>query len=162
MKLRKIIWLSIISVAAVFMAVAIFVVYPKFFLEKKKPVNFVVFPDNGLEIKVELAATPYDWAKGLMFRDKLAQNTGMLFVFPDEAIRTFWMKNTLIPLDIIYISKDNKIVDIKENFVPCPDSVLNCPTYQSKLPAMYVLELEAGVVRGNNISTGDSVEIKNN
>lgn len=136
------------------------VVYPSFFIKQLKGENpeFVNFIKQGLKIKVEVVATPYQVAKGLMFRENMAQDSGMLFVFPNSEARSFWMKNTLIPLDIIFISKDKKIVDIKENFEPCPKTQMICPVYNSTAESMYVVEVNAGIVGKNKISIGDIVE----
>jgi uncharacterized protein len=109
-------------------------------------------------IRAELALTPDQWQRGLMFRKSLPENSGMLFVFPDEAIQSFWMKNTLIPLDMIFISANDRVVDIKNNFLPCTTDP--CPTYQSVLPAKYVLEVNAGMVQKEGIAIGDQAMIK--
>ena len=111
---------------------------------------------NGISIDTELADTPQKWEKGLMGRHELPANSGMLFVFPDENKRSFWMKNTFLPLDIIFISSGMKIVDIKKNFSPCK-SIL-CATYTSKEAAMYALEVNANFTDENNISIGDAVK----
>ena len=90
-----------------------------------------------------------------MFRSHLNESSGMLFVFPDEQKRRFWMKNTLMPLDIIFISSNFTIVDIKQNFAPCQTDP--CETYTSKEPAQYVLEVNAGFVDRNNVSIGNHI-----
>jgi YVTN family beta-propeller protein len=91
--------------------------------------------------------------RGLMFRQHLTWNAGMLFAFNDEGPRTFWMKNTLIPLDMIFVDSDSKIVDIIENVPPCEQD--ECPTYPSKEPAQYVLEVNAGFVQHRGVKIGD-------
>ena len=164
-KIKKSLIFAIIFIVAVFMAAALFLTYPEFFISRKKIGNVIYFPNQNLKIKVELATAPYQWVKGLMFREFLSKDSGMLFVFPDERIRSFWMKNTKIPLDIIFISKDSperKIVDIKANFEPCPETKLMCPSYNSAAPSMYVLETNAGFAKKNDIKIGDSVEINRN
>lgn len=113
------------------------------------------FPNHNLKIEVELAENIVQWTKGLMFRKSLAQDSGMLFVFPDEAIRTFWMKNTYIPLDLIFISASKKIAEIKANFDPCQKD--QCSIYTSQIPAQYVLEVNAGFVQKNNLQIGEPV-----
>ncbi len=138
------------------MLAVLFFIYPKFFLAKKP--DAVVFVKQNLKISVEVADTPAAWAKGLMFRNSLAQDSGMLFMFPYESAQSFWMKNTLIPLDIIFISKDKQIIDIKENFQPCPSEQFICPSYTSTAPSMYVLEVNAGFVKKHGIKIGDAVE----
>ena len=113
-------------------------------------VKFIV---NGKEsiVNVELARTSAEFGRGLMFREKLDENAGMLFVFSDELPRSFWMKNTLIPLDLIFISAEKTVVGIKENFLPCLTD--KCDVYNSK-PAMFVLEVNSGFARANNIVVG--------
>ncbi|MBI4163156.1 MAG: DUF192 domain-containing protein [Candidatus Aenigmarchaeota archaeon] len=108
---------------------------------------------GGTEVFVETADSPAEWEKGLMNRASLGENNGMLFVFPDEQQRSFWMKNTLIPLDIIFISSDLTIVDIKRNFQPCRSFF--CETYKSKQQAKYVLEVNADFAGIHNIKIGD-------
>ncbi len=103
-------------------------------------------------VSVEIADSPDEWATGLMNRSFLPEGKGMLFVFSDSRQRSFWMKNTLIPLDIIFISDDFKIVDMTTLY-PC---VLDpCPSYLSKAPARYVLEVNANYTRNNNIALGN-------
>jgi YVTN family beta-propeller protein len=91
--------------------------------------------------------------RGLMFRIHLPWNAGMLFPYSDEEPRTFWMKNTLIPLDMIFIDSSSKIVEIKENVPPCEQE--ECPTYPSVEPAQYVLEVNAGFVQEKGVKVGD-------
>lgn len=97
---------------------------------------------GGKTFKVELATTSEKQALGLMFRDSMPEDEGMLFIFPNEAPRSFWMKNTRIPLDIMYFDKNLKMVSLSANTPPC--RVSRCPSYPSSGPAMYVLELNAG------------------
>ena len=106
---------------------------------------------------VQIADDIDEMAKGLMFVEKLDENAGMLFVFEDEAYQTFWMKNTLIPLDMIFIDDGLKIVDIK-NAVPCKDDP--CALYASKKPARYVLEVNSGFAGKNRIEEGNSIALK--
>jgi uncharacterized membrane protein (UPF0127 family) len=89
-----------------------------------------------------------------MFREKLNENEGMLFVFDDEKYETFWMKNTLIPLDIIFIDKNFKIISI-ENAVPCKREP--CTLYKSAKPAEYVLEVNENFTIRNKIKSGDTM-----
>lgn len=105
---------------------------------------------------VEVADTPEKRVKGLMLRESLDNGKGMLFEFQDEFPRSFWMKDTLIPLDIIFISKDKVIVNIT-TAGPC--QTMPCKSYSSGKPAMYVLEINAGEASKKNIKIGDSIEI---
>lgn len=122
---------------------------------QKAKITPVSFPQHNLNIQAEIAKNPYQLTKGLMFRKSLDENKGMLFIFPSESYQSFWMKNTKIPLDIIFISKDKKIVDIKENFLPCQQTF--CPSYKSSSPAKYVLEVNADFVQKNKILIGEEV-----
>ncbi len=106
---------------------------------------------------VELAQTPTERETGLMNREILADNAGMLFIFEDEHPRTFWMKNTKIPLDMIFIGKNKKITAIIHSAPPC--KIDPCPTYSSIKPAMYVLEINGGEAKTRNFNEGDIVKI---
>ncbi|MBD3319364.1 DUF192 domain-containing protein [Candidatus Woesearchaeota archaeon] len=105
---------------------------------------------------VEIARTLEEQARGLMYRETLGENEGMLFVFDDEQERTFWMKNTLIPLDIIFISKENNVVNV-ETAVPCTSDP--CTRYHSAGPAQYVLELNGGRALDLGIHSGTRIII---
>lgn len=113
---------------------------------------------GGKTFKVEIADTAEKQALGLMFRDSMADDEGMIFVFPNEAPRSFWMKNTRIPLDIMYFDKDLKMVSISADTPPC--RVSRCPSYPSTGPAMYVLELNAGKASELGVGPGDKLTIR--
>ncbi len=106
---------------------------------------------------VELATTPDEQSRGLMFRDHLDQDRGMLFVFPKEDLYPFWMKNTLIPLDIIWIDENKEVVFISKNTQPCGE--LSCPMINPGEKAKYVLEVNAGVSDSIGLLIGDEVAI---
>lgn len=108
-----------------------------------------VFLPGGREITAELAVTPAERERGLMFREKLEPDQGMLFVFEEEDLYSFWMKNTLIPLDIIWLNSHRQIVHIEKNVPPCHQDP--CPGYMPRQPALYVLELRAGQAEANNL-----------
>ena len=105
-------------------------------------------------LEVELAENTAQQAYGLMNRTKLAANAGMLFVFEQERVLQFWMKNTLIDLDIAYIDKNKKIIDIQQ--MKAVSSILetNPPSYPSKLPAQFALEMNSGWFKKNKIKEG--------
>jgi uncharacterized membrane protein (UPF0127 family) len=108
---------------------------------------------TGHVFSVELALTPQQQAYGLMNRTSMPQDHGMLFVFGDEAERGFWMKNTLIPLDMVFIKKNGVIHHIHENAIPH-----DLTTNYSKGPVMAVLELNGGTSARLNIKPGDVVK----
>lgn len=101
---------------------------------------------------IEIADTPETIMRGLMFRSSMPEDHGMLFLFGQERPRNFWMKNTLIPLDIIYIRADGKIGHIHENAIPHDETPL-----PSNGPALMVLELNGGVTDRLGIAPGDEV-----
>lgn len=105
----------------------------------------------------EIAGTPEKQRRGLMFRSSLGENEGMLFVFPDEQQRTFWMKDTLIPLDMIFIDSSGTIVDVKKSVQPCKADP--CPTYTSKQAAQHVLEVNAGFSDKYGVEEGSVVTV---
>ena len=116
-----------------------------------------IYIDNGknlIKINAEIADDNEERSKSLMYRENLHENEGMFFVFENEQEQIFWMKNTLIPLDIFFIDKNFGIVDIK-NAVPCKDEP--CDLYKSSKPAMYVLEVNSNFTLRNNIKTGDKI-----
>lgn len=107
---------------------------------------------NDQEFFVEIADTREERELGLMNREFMPENMGMIFEFPNTAPRNFWMKNTLIPLDMIWLDENKTIVDIQAA-EPCTTE--ECAVYSGKAPAMYVLELNKGVLKA---SVGDRVE----
>ena len=112
---------------------------------------------KGQRFKVELADTGEKQALGLMFRESMADDHGMLFRLPGEARRSFWMKNTRIPLDIFYFDADLRLVSVAENAQPCRSQ--RCPNYPSEGPAKYVLELNAGKAAALGVRPGDVLEL---
>jgi|SRR5688572_7465650 len=99
---------------------------------------------DGTEITAEIAATGEERATGLMRRTTLARNSGMLFVFPGESINQFWMKDTLIPLDMVWIDSQKRVIYVEKGAPPCPVIRRECPSYGPSAPALYVLELASG------------------
>lgn len=109
---------------------------------------------HGVPIIVELALDAPAQAKGLMYRESVPEDRGMLFLFSQTQDLSFWMKNTLIPLDIIYIAEDGRVVDIIQAD-PCRAS--RCPSYLAKAPGKYVLELNEGMAEKLGLKIGDSL-----
>ncbi|EDP95379.1 DUF192 domain-containing protein [Kordia algicida OT-1] len=108
--------------------------------------------DDIVTLDIEFAETNYERETGLMYRTSMKQNQGMLFIFETEFPRSFYMKNTYIPLDIIYLDKDKKIVSFQENAQP-----MNVEGLPSEVPAMYVLEVNAGLAEKWLLEIGDSI-----
>jgi uncharacterized protein len=118
--------------------------------------NLVIETSAGPKrLDVELAVTPAQEEQGLMYREHLDPDAGMLFVFNDTAPRSFWMKNTLIPLDMLFIAADGHVVDIHERAVPLSEDII-----PSRTPARAVLELNGGTVTRLGIKVGDLVRSK--
>ena len=110
------------------------------------------FPD-GAAIRLELAETDSDRVQGLMFRDHLDRDAGMLFVFDREGLWPFWMKDTFIALDIVWLDSQGRIVDIRANVQPC--RLDPCPSYWPRRAARAALEVNAGVAAEHELKIGD-------
>jgi len=108
-----------------------------------------------VSLEVEVVATPAKRRKGLMYRREMGRREGMLFVFPEEEKRTFWMKNTYLPLDIIYLDRERRVVSISKGAKP-----LSTSRYPSEGPAMYVLEVLAGVAGELGVQKGQQLEVE--
>lgn len=106
-------------------------------------------------LKIELADNDFERQTGLMYRKKLDTNKGMLFIFDDIRVRSFYMKNTYIPLDIIYIDSNNIILSIIKNAEP-----LNQKSLPSEGPVKYVLEINAGLSDLWDLQSGDKINYK--
>ena len=104
---------------------------------------------------VEIADTDEKRKIGLMYREELDEAEGMFFIFPEEGIYPFWMKNTLIPLDIIWIDNSKRVVFIYKNSQPCGAG--ECPSINPGVNAQYVLEINAGFSDNLGINVGDTV-----
>jgi len=113
---------------------------------------------GGKTFSVEIADSSEEYELGLMFRDSMPADHGMIFIFPDEAPRSFWMKNTRIPLDIMYFDRDLKMVSISADTPPC--RVARCPSYPSIAPAKYVLELNGGSAASLGVGVGDKLTLE--
>ena len=122
---------------------------------KKFGLGKVVFVKQDLTIDVEVATTKMQRTIGLMFREQLRVNSGMLFDFEKEAIQRVWMRNTLIPLDVIFISEKGVVVSILKNRLPCTKEP--CVIYESIEKARYMLEIDAGMAVRNKVDVGQEV-----
>lgn len=104
------------------------------------------------QIDLEVADTEYDRALGLMFRKTMTENQGMLFVFPYEQFQSFWMRNTYISLDMLFVNAEKEIVTIHKN-----TQILSDKSYPSSKPAKYVVEVIAGFCDSYGVEVGDKV-----
>ncbi len=105
---------------------------------------------------VELARTEEERQKGLMSREDLGPDEGMLFIFEEKGYHSFWMKDTVIPLDIIWINEDREVVYISENTPPCEEEF--CPAIKPDRKARFVLELKGGTVKRIGLNEGDELD----
>lgn len=107
------------------------------------------------KLSIEIADNDYETETGLMYRKEMQDDQGMLFVFPDQAMHSFYMKNTEFALDLIFIKSDMTVASFQENAQP-----LNEKSLSSKVPVQYVLEVNAGLVSAWGLKVGDSVAYK--
>jgi uncharacterized protein len=113
---------------------------------------------SGAIYRVEVARTDEEMAQGLMFRESLAERTGMLFLFPyDDDAHKFWMKNTLIPLDIIWLDRDGKVLFVSANTPPCKADP--CPNYGPDFAIATVLEIAGGMAEKEKVAVGSTIRL---
>lgn len=110
---------------------------------------------NGKTFTVEIMRQTVEIMKGMMFRDSLAEDRGMLFVHPKEDTYAYWMYQTRIPLDIIWMDSDHRIVEISADTPPCNTNASQCPKYGGTQKSAFVLELNGGAARTNGLKIGD-------
>jgi len=132
--------------------ILLIIVISVFFYQNSREISQVCIKDQCFA--VELAKTSAEHAKGLSNRTSIDQSNGMLFIFQKAEIYSFWMKDTLIPLDMIWIN-DNKIVFIERNAQPCFET--SCPIFNTNAAANYVLEINGNLSNEYNISEGEIV-----
>ena len=119
------------------------------------PVAVIRGPGTAVEVSLEVAATPAERERGLMYRSSLAEGRGMLFVFDADGNQSFWMKNTLIPLDLLFIARDGTVVGIHANATP-----LSTANIAVGKPSRYVLEVPGGWAAQQGIAAGAQVEFR--
>ena len=107
---------------------------------------------SGSTYRLELAHTPEEQAQGLMFRESLPEKTGMLFLFGDGNVHRFWMKNTMIPLDMVWMDADGRVLFISADTPPCKADP--CPSYGPESPAAMVLEIAGGKAAKEKVAVG--------
>lgn len=146
-------------------ALAAFFIINNFLINKSEPeVKYYTFTKDGvlifsdslgtekIKIDIEIADTEYKRQLGLMNRKSMEENQGMLFIFNEERLQSFWMLNTLISLDILFVNKEKRIVTIHKNTTP-----LSQQSYPSSEPAIYVVEVIGGFCNKYNILPGDKI-----
>ncbi len=121
-----------------------------------EPVKEAQVDVNGKKIQVEIADTPDKRSLGLSLRDSMPRDRGMLFVFDEEGVYAFWMKNMEFNLDIIWINSTGTVVHVEKDLKPCLEI---CPSYESVKPALYVLEVNSGVSDELGIVEGTSIKV---
>ncbi|MCC6594573.1 MAG: DUF192 domain-containing protein [Xanthomonadales bacterium] len=114
---------------------------------------------RGQTYELEIADNDAERARGLMYRDQLAADAGMLFLFERQGPQAFWMKNTRSPLDILYFDEDWRLVGWSLDTPPCSLGD-RCPSYPSQAPAQFVLELNAGTARRIGAQLGDRLAVQ--
>ena len=119
--------------------------------------DYVIFRD-GTRVRVEVAATGAARARGLMFRERLGEDEGMLFTFDRPGRYGFWMKNVRVALDIIWLDAAGRVVWIVEFAPPCQAEP--CPVYAPLIDASFVVELTGGFARRHGVARGDAVTIR--
>lgn len=153
-----------IAAGAVLLAAAAFIIINiltgdepvenRYVFKKEGELTFTDSSGTALKkIDIEIADDQYDRQLGLMFRDEMSDSQGMLFIFPYQTIQSFWMRDTKISLDILFINKEKKIVTIHKR-----TSILSDQSYPSSDPAIYVVEVVAGFTDRYNIKTGDFID----
>lgn len=120
----------------------------------KEEITITNSSGQQIPVHVEISDNPQKLEQGLMFRESLPEDDGMLFVFPQSGNYAFWMKNTLIPLDAVYLDANGTIVDIIQ-MEPCISDP--CPNYVPDAEARYVLEVNKGFSERHGIAIGDRV-----
>lgn len=118
----------------------------------------VIFPD-GWSVQVALATTPEQQARGLMFVDNLPADRGMLFLFDTDEARPFWMKDCLVPLDMVWLDAQFRVADISRDVQPCPGDP--CPSVYPDRPIRNVLEVQAGLCAAHRLAVGDRLAVVN-
>ena len=162
-QLRNYYWGVFLFIIAV-VAVVLILVLPDKAQENQQQTDAYTLQKNGTasfldksgktfsSFDIEIAETPEKLQAGLMYRDSLASNQGMLFLFDNDEIRSFWMKNTYLPLDIVFINADSLVVSVSHNTVPFSEDKIN-----SEGPSRYVLEINAGQAEKLNIVPGQKL-----
>ncbi|HEV8609687.1 MAG TPA: DUF192 domain-containing protein [Thermoanaerobaculia bacterium] len=113
---------------------------------------------SGAVYSIEIARTPEDQAQGLMFRESLPARSGMLFLFTDAGPHKFWMKNTMIPLDMIWMDAEGRVLFVSADTPPCKADP--CPNYGPDVPAASVLEIAGGMAAKEKVTVGSRIRFE--
>lgn len=149
---RRVLVKAIVLLAGISLALVVFFKFVAHYVHRSSllKVTFQTASGESKPFYLTIASTPNERELGLMYQTGMPKDEGMLFIFPDEAPRGFWMKNTYIPLDIIFLDKDLKVQGAVENVPVLSESVRSLPGVRSK----YVIELNAGLVREVGVAEG--------
>ncbi|HWQ56537.1 MAG TPA: DUF192 domain-containing protein [Bryobacteraceae bacterium] len=112
---------------------------------------------NGGRIRAEVKIQAIDMQRGMMFRESLPAGQGMLFIHRKPGPYTYWMYNVLIPLDIVWMDSNHRILEISHNTPPCKTKASECPNYGGKPQSQYVLEIGAGEAARHGLKVGDTL-----
>lgn len=114
---------------------------------------------SGKIFRLEIAQTDEERARGLMFRDDMKDDKGMLFIFEKEDIHSMWMLNMRFSIDILWLDEKGAVVWLYEDVSPCMR--MPCPAYEPMVKARYVLELNAGTAKKNGLKVGSVIRLEN-
>jgi uncharacterized protein len=135
--------------------VVLFILFCSFFYwSPAAEIKIIPLYIGSEKFMVEIADTPEKQMTGMMYREFIPDDFGMLFIHETESYRSFWMKNCRVHLDIIYLDKNKQIINIHFNVPPCKQEP--CKTYKSERPARYVLELRGNRAKELNLKPGDT------
>ena len=148
-KMKKLKW------KIIFISIFLVVVFSIFIMQSKKSPNVCFDEDTCIE--VELADTVEKRMLGLMYRDELNEDKGMIFIFDEPGVHKFWMKNVKFPIDMIFLDINDKVVYIEHSAPPC--TVINCPLYGPDTDIFTVIETKAGFSININLEIGQKVKI---
>lgn len=148
-------FLSIPVIAFVVLLLYMFLNKPQ--VEENKIEDTLNFEIKGQVVSLEIADTVEERRVGLMNRAYLEANSGMVFIYTDSQKRSFWMKSCDIPLDIIFLNSEKKVINIIKSAPIC--KVEDCPLYPSAEPAMYVIEMNGGWTDKYGLVSGDTINI---
>lgn len=125
--------------------------------QEKPDVGRTACFEDGFCVKIEVVSEPDDVSRGLMYRDGLAADSGMFFVFERAFAYPFWMKNMKFPIDIIWMNEEGVVVHVERDVPPCTQDP--CPTYPPRQAALYVLEINANETVKHSITDGSKIKI---